>query len=61
MAAVDNGFERWLERFQERAKFAGWSKEQLYQLKLHLDKIALKVFWILPERKRSVFDSAIQL
>ena len=49
MDAVDDGFERWLERFQERAKFVGWSEEeQLYQLKLNLDKTALEVFRMLP-------------
>lgn len=42
-------FDGWIERFEERAKFAGWSgDEQLYQLKLHLDKSALEVFRMLP-------------
>ncbi len=36
---VDDGFDRWVERFRERAAFANWSREeQLYQLKLHLDR-----------------------
>lgn len=38
----------------------GWSEEeQLYQLKLHLDKTALEVFQMLPKQERSVFESAI--
>ena len=38
----DEVFDRWLERFEERAKLAGWNNEQkLYHLKLHLDKTAL--------------------
>ena len=58
--AVDDGFERWLERLQERAKFAGWTKEEhLYQLKIHLDKTALDVFQMLPEHERSTLESAV--
>ena len=43
--ASDDGLDRWLERFRERTGFAGWSvEEELYQLKLHLDKTALDVY-----------------
>ena len=50
--AGDDGFDRWLESFRERAKFAVWSKqEQLYQLKLYPDKIALDVFRMLPDNE----------
>ena len=38
-------FERWLELFEERAKLAGWEPtQQLHQLKLLLDKTALRAF-----------------
>ena len=41
----DDGFDRWMERFRERAKFDGWSEsDQLYHLKLLLDKTALDIF-----------------
>lgn len=54
-------FDRWLERFEERAKLAGWNKEQkLYQLKLHLDLTALQVFRMLPEAERTSYDEAIK-
>ena len=44
--AVDDCFDRWIERFRERAKRAGWDKEhQIYQLKL----TAADVFRMLPE------------
>ena len=58
--ATDDGFERWLERFRERAKFAGWTaEEQLYQLKLHLDKTALDVFRMLPDGERNTIECAV--
>lgn len=57
----DEVFDRWLERFEERAKLAGWSNEQkLYHLKLHLDKTALQVFRMLPESERKSYDETIK-
>ena len=45
----EDGFGRWLEQFEERAKIAGWSQaQQLHQLKLLLEKTALRVFQMLP-------------
>lgn len=33
----EDGFDKWLEIFEERAHLAGWSEEhKLYQLKMHL-------------------------
>ena len=59
--ATDDGFDRWLERFHERAKFACWSPvDQLYQLKMHLDKTALDVFRMLPSSERETFESAVK-
>ena len=41
----DNTFDRWIERFEERACLAKWNDEQkLYQLKAHLEKTAQQVF-----------------
>ena len=57
---MDDGFERWIERFEERGKIACWSPEQkLYQLKLHLDGTAREVFRMLPESDRASLDRAI--
>ena len=45
MEVEEKTFDRWLELFEERAKLAGWSSAQsLHQLKLLLDKTALKAF-----------------
>ena len=57
---MDDGFERWIERFEERGKIACWTPEQqLYQLKLHLDGTAREVFRMLPELDRASLDRAV--
>ena len=57
----EGGFERWIERFQERAQFAGWSpEEQLYQLKSHLDKTAQEVFRMLPDSDKRDIKSTVE-
>ena len=57
---ADDGFDRWIERFKERAKIAGWTGEQqLYQLKVHLEKTAGEVFRMLPETDRENLDDAV--
>ena len=41
----DESFETWIEHFEERAGLTGWSKsQQLHQLKLLLEKTALRAF-----------------
>ena len=41
----EDGFERWIEQFEERAKIVSWSTEQqLHQLKLLLENTALRVY-----------------
>ena len=57
---MDDGFERWLERFEERSKIACWTPEhQLYQLKLHLEGTARDVFRMLPETERDTMAHAV--
>ena len=46
----EDGFKRWLEHFEGRAKLAGWNPpQQLHHLKLLLKKTALKAFHTFPE------------
>ena len=57
---VDDGYDKWIQRFRERAIFASWSPEdQLYQLKLHLDKTAMDVFRMLPDTESNNVEDAI--
>ena len=58
---VNGGFDRWIKSFRGRAKFADWpASDQLYQLKLHLDKTALDVFRMLPASDIENVESAIE-
>ena len=51
---------KWVEQFKERTKFAGWGPEdQLYHLKIHLDKITLEIFHNLPDSSKTTAESAI--
>ena len=55
LQSEEDGFEHWIELFEERAGLAGWSKDQrLYQLKVHLQCAALQVFRMMPEQERRV-------
>ena len=58
---VEDGYDKWVEKFRERARFANWSlDDQLSQLKLHLDKTARDVLHMLPSTKCSDVESAIR-
>ena len=58
--AVDDGFDRWLERFNEKASVIGWADEhKLYQLKVHLDQTAKDVFRLIPAEEKETFDKAV--
>ena len=54
-----DSFERWLENFEEQAKIVGWNEpQQLQQLKLLLDKTALRAFRMFPEEDRQDLSRA---
>ena len=58
--AAEDGFDKWIRKFRERAKFAGWSAaDQLYQLELHLDKTAMDVFHTLLDSELNDIESVI--
>ena len=55
----EDGVDRWLEQFEERAKIFGWSAvQQLHQLKMLLEKTALRVFRMLPDADHSSYAKA---
>ena len=52
---INDEFE---EQFHEQAQFAAWSEsEQLYHLKLLLDKTALDVFRMLPNSEKNGIEA----
>ena len=56
----DAEFERWMERFEERARLAKWTEEtKLCQLKLHLTKLADQVFQMFPKEDQSSYSRAV--
>ena len=57
----EGSFERWIERFEERAKIAGWEGEQkLLQLKAHLKKTAEHAFRMMPDEEKADYDLAVK-
>ena len=57
----DEGIDRWLEQFEERACLAGWADEtKLCQLKLHLEKTAAQAFKMFPASQRTSYPSAVE-
>ena len=56
----ENGFGRWLDRFEERATLLAWSDQQrVYQLRSHLTKTALQVFELLAPEQRASYSEAV--
>ena len=56
----EDGFDRWLEKFEERAKLAKWTDEvKLFQLKLHLVKTADQVFRVLSTEQKATYNTAV--
>ena len=57
----EKSFKRWLELFEERAGLAAWPVEQkLYQLKMHLEKYALQIFHVMPEKEQKDYDLVVK-
>ena len=55
-----NSFERWLERFEERAVMLSWTDEhKCYHIKQHLGKTALQLFQLLPTEVRSNYSDIV--
>ena len=56
LESEDEGFDRWLELFQEKAHFEGWTEEhKLYQLKMHFRVMLFKFFvCFLTRRKKNM-------
>ena len=53
-------FERWLERFEDRARLAKWTEEtKLCQLKLHLSKVADQAFQMLFKDVKSSYERVV--
>ena len=57
----EDGFDRWLEQFEERAKLVGWSGDhKKYQLKMLLDRNAFQAYRLLPESVNSSYKDTVE-
>ena len=57
----EDGFDRWLEQFDERAKLVGWSEDhKKYQLKMLLDRNAFQAYRLLPESVKSSYKNTVE-
>ena len=59
--SVEDGFDKWLEQFEERAKQVGWSDEhKKYHLKMLLDKAAFQTFKLLPDSVKVSYTDTVE-
>ena len=60
MQSCEDGFDRFMEQFEEHASLAGWSEEHKYHLKLHLSKRAFQTYRLLPDSVRASYSETVE-
>ena len=57
---LEDGFERWVEQFEERARLARWSEDlRRYHLKMKLSKTAFQTYRLLPEDVKGSYSATV--
>ena len=57
---LEEGFERWVEQFEERAPLAGWSEDlRHYHLKMKLSKTAFQTYRLLPDNVKASYSATV--
>ena len=60
--SLEDGFERWIEQFEERARLAGWSEDlRRYHLKMRLGKTAFQTYRLLPEDVKASYSATVSV
>ena len=60
--SLEDGFERWIEQFEERARLAGWSEDlRRYHLKMRLSKTAFQTYRLLPEDVKASYSATVSV
>ena len=60
--SLEDGFERWIEQFEERARLAGWSEDlRCYHLKMRLSKTAFQTYRLLPEDVKASYSATVSV
>ena len=58
--SLEDGFERWIEQFEERARLAGWSEDlRRYHLKMRLSKTAFQTYRLLPDNVKASYGATV--
>ncbi|ETX01158.1 MAG: hypothetical protein ETSY2_37740 [Candidatus Entotheonella gemina] len=56
----EEGFERWIDQFEERARLAGWTDDlRSYHLKMRLSKNAFQTYRLLPEEVKANYSATV--
>ena len=57
----EEGFDKWIEQFEERAKLVGWSEDhKRYNLKMLLDKSAFQTYLLLPDDVKASYSATVE-
>ena len=60
--SLEDGFERWIEQFEERARLAEWSEDlRRYHLKMRLSKAAFQTYRLLPEDIKASYSATVSV
>ena len=58
--ALEDGFKRWIEQFEERAQLAGWSEDlHRYYLKMRLSRTAFQTYQLLPDGVKANYSATV--
>ena len=58
---IEEGFDRWIEQFEERAKLDGWSDyHKRYHPKMLLDKSAFQTYRLLPDEVKVSYSATVE-
>ena len=60
--SLEDGFERWIEQFEERARLVGWSEDlRRYHLKIRLSKTAFQTYRLLPDDVKASYSATVSV
>ena len=59
--SLEDGFDRFIEQFEERARIVGWSEEhRKYHLRMLLDKAAFQTYRLLPDSVKASYSETVE-
>ena len=59
--SLEDGFDRFIEQFEEGARIVGWSEEhRKYHLRMLLDKAAFQTYRLLPDSVKASYSETVE-